>query len=160
MQYCQSVEEPTEPDSRVWNAVYILAIPSFFVILGTLAEILQNNGKEDVRLNLLTSFSLIHNTKVLVKVTHDHADANESGHFQYIHGIRAIASFYVTFCHSFGLMIVPLYMKISVYARYPYDMQEVTKYLSTQPIFNGGGLIVQTFFIMSGMLLKIGRAHV
>ena len=131
-------------------------MPILFVIVGTILEWFGNGGK------VIQCFSLIANTKILFRIVdhqhnqnqqqpqrqqQDNNDNSDSRQFQYIHGIRAINSFYMIFCHSFGLMMVPLFMRVSLFARYPRDMKETVTSIGAQPIFNGA-LVVQTFFTM------------
>lgn len=115
----------------------------------------------------LLAFSAIGNTKILFRLTEHNSSAAAAattkddspssssdqegggggGQFQYIHGIRALASLTVMYVHTFALMLVPLNMKVSPYARYPTDMKETNRLLAVQPIFTAS-LIVQTFFSM------------
>ena len=133
---------------------FILCIPILPIILGTILETtIEPNQVKSSLGKFLLAYSVISNTKILFRFTDEHPNESEGGgHFQYIHGIRALSSFFIIFCHTFGLMVVPINMKVSAFSRYPNDLKDTNKYLLSQIVYNGN-LIVQTFFTMSGMLL-------
>lgn len=79
--------------------------------------------------------------------------------FQYIHGVRALASIFIIICHAYGLFPVPLLMKVSTYSRYPNDLKRISKMFLSQPIFNGA-LIVQTFFTMRFVFTTIANEKI
>ncbi len=153
---------------------WFLAISFLPIIFGTALEAVAGGDPNKItslppRLTrFLLAYSAIANTKILFRLS-EHNSATtaaattsaknggdssekssadqEGGQFQYIHGIRALASLTVMYVHCFALMMVPLNMKVSAYARYPNDMKETNRLFAVQPIFTAS-LIVQTFFSM------------
>ena len=149
---------------------WFLVISFLPIIFGTALEAVAGSGDPNKITSLppgltrfLLAYSAIANTKILFRLSEhntattaakDGGDSpekssadQEGGQFQYIHGIRALASLTVMYVHCFALMMVPLNMKVSAYARYPNDMKETNRLFAVQPIFTAS-LIVQTFFSM------------
>lgn len=150
---------------------WFLVISFLPIIFGTALEAVAGSGDPNKITSLpprltrfLLAYSAIANTKILFRLSeHNSATTTsakdggdspekssadqEGGQFQYIHGIRALASLTVMYVHCFALMMVPLNMKVSAYARYPNDMKETNRLFAVQPIFTAS-LIVQTFFSM------------
>lgn len=139
------------------------------IVLGTLLEAFTSTGNPDRPTTVkspvgkfLLAYSAIGNTKILFRLTDSNSSSTTkeevesssqsasqegSGQFAYIHGIRALASLFAMYVHTFGLMMIPLNMKVSPYSRYPNDMKETNKLFIVQPIFTAA-LVVQTFFSM------------
>lgn len=103
----------------------------------------------------LTSCSLLSTTKRLFKLNQN-TISGDHHQFAFINGVRALGSLIVLVGHTACLF--PLFDKFKVDKSpifgYPDVLQNITgKQLFLQPFFNGG-LFVQTFFTVSGMLLS------
>ena len=67
--------------------------------------------------------------------------------FQFVHGIRALASLFIVTAHTSGLVNVLYQMRVAVVARHPTEFVENSKLAIAQPFYNGA-LVVLTFFLI------------
>lgn len=161
---------------------FILAVSTLPVVIGTTLDICQSyysfrSHRKQIAFKsakagspqkerfqwitkFLTSCSLLNTTRQLFKL-HPNTISNDNHHhhhhqFAFINGVRVLGSLIVLVSHI--VTIFPLYGRVKVGESpifgYPDVLQNITgKQLIGQPFFNGG-LFVQTFFTVSGMLLS------
>lgn len=159
---------------------FILALPWLLIIPGTLFEMiycgqsspLSANSDEEQRTEgekledtllaqILLSFSLLGNSRILFRMVDSAADNNNSSktesdqaataavnaQFQFVHGIRALASIFIIIAHNSAFVIVLYQMGVSVVARHPTDFVALSRLPIAQPFYNGS-LVVLTFFLI------------
>ena len=152
--FCQSADEPSKPDSRIWLGIVIIAVPWVFIIIATFMELLCIRKSNNFIAKFLHGFSIISNIKYLFHISND----RKNEEFQFVHGIRAAASVFIVFAHSAGFIFASQQLRISPFARFPEDMIEKSKRFIAQPFYNGA-LMVVIFFVMSGMFLARGALN-
>lgn len=97
--------------------------------------------------NAIKSFSAIYNTRILFSIqTNENKKTAENEQFQFIHGIRMLASFLTIYFHTTDYTPVKFGMKVALLARYPQDLQNFTT--NTINISLIAHILVQAFFLM------------
>src|SRR6218665_2988353 len=130
----------------------IIAIPWCFIVVGTFLDHLCCGRENNVVSKFLLCFSFTSNIKFLFHITNDNRKNEE---FQFVHGVRALASLFIVVAHSAGFLFVNQQLRITPFAHFPSDIIEMGKTFVAQP-FYAGALMVVIFFVMSGMFLARG----
>ena len=106
---------------------FILVLPWFFVIPGTIYETIYGSSKDNNTLfgQILLSFSMLSNTRILFRMVDNKSILNAQ--FQFVHGIRAIAAIFIVIAHTSGMVFLSYQMRVSVLARHPNDLIEKTR---------------------------------
>lgn len=133
-----------------------MAIPSAIVVLSLITDLISpinKSGNFSTVRKILYCFSPFANTKTLVKINNvqQHQNVIESSSFQFIHGIRTMGAMFICIAHVCAL-IVNSVVTVLPYSRFAVDFQANMRTLIYQPLFNGG-LVVHTFFLLSGLLM-------
>ena len=136
-----------------------LVLLSVAVDLFGLSTVDNENKSIFLCFQALRCFSPITNTQRLVRID-DTSSSPESSiiedlksgkqKFHFVHGIRAIFSVIIVLTHVSSLIIGAT---VSPFARLHPDFQANVRTLPFQVLFNGG-LLVHTFFLLSGLLMN------
>lgn len=140
-------------DGRLWFAFFLLMLAVSIVMIATLLDFVF--AKDKTRYVHLRCFSFTSNISRLFRIQTKSvgtlAEIEEKKRFEFIHGLRVIASWFIFIAHNGGLVIVQYKLNVQYFARHPKDMIDSSRMLAIQPFYNGG-LIIFLFSMMSGML--------
>ncbi|GIY56026.1 nose resistant to fluoxetine protein 6 [Caerostris darwini] len=126
-----------------WILIICLSILLSFGILGSLSELVSPQNKRTKLRSVLESFSLLSNGRRLLS-----APGGSSAEFRCIHGIRALTMCWVVLGHTYVLLDFEL-------TKDPTSVQNWFSALEFELIHNGW-LSVETFFLISGVLVTFG----
>ena len=130
----------------------IIAIPVILCVLAFILDLFVDNSSPNTSLieKVFHCFSPISNTRALFAISNENGKNDQ---FQFVHGIRTIGSILVMCGHAICLLSLTV-TNINTYARFPIDLQNISRMLISQPFYNGG-LLVHTFFIIRYFLYLI-----
>lgn len=129
--------------ATIWGI--ILASSVLYALLGPT----RMHKTSSAMLSVASCFALQRNIHLLFHIA---PPRPETERYQFVHGIRALASVFIVIAHSSAFILTLHEMPISYLARHPHDMRAIAQRLWAQPV-SQGALIVLTFFILSGMFL-------
>lgn len=140
-------------DTSLWMAFYLLVLACTLVAAGTVVDLVLSPGCYGHR--YIVCFSLVSNISRLFHIDLAPAKSKEEEaerrRFQFIHGLRAISSWFILIAHNGAFVMIHYKMNVLYYARHPKDMIDTSRMLIVQPFFNGA-LVIFLFFMISGML--------
>ena len=157
----------------------ILAIPTTLVLLSVVVDLLlapcsENSGTSFTFCRqILCCFSPISNTQKLVRIEDTTTQTRGSSlpenttlieqlksgaqQFHFLHGFRALSSVALVAAHVTATgVVISIAYPVQPFARHVIDYRANMRSPLYNALFNGG-LLVHTFFLVSGLLLAYGR---
>ncbi|KAJ8922594.1 hypothetical protein NQ315_007624 [Exocentrus adspersus] len=145
---CRNRDKPVEPYFVVDTIIMIgFGIYIFILLISTLYDLLiQQNSKDEAikeQMNYLTAFSVYHNAKKLFSYTHNSEWCTD---LKCLSGIKVLSMLWIIFGHR--VMVNMFFANVNTV----YIFQWL-KSIEHSPVI-GGFLAVDTFFVLSGLLLS------